>query len=67
MKTYRLSCTVTVSAYTDVEAKSLEAAIAEAESRPVEIGSPASGHDPTDVWLIEDADGEPEGIYGDEA
>ena len=62
--TYRLNAIVTVSAYTEVEADTLEEAIEEAELRPVELGFNGCGYTPDEVWLIKDADGVPYKIKG---
>jgi hypothetical protein len=67
MPTYNLSCAVTVSAYTTVEADSLEAAIEEAMGRPVELHFNGSGTSADEVWCVEEADGTPEGVTGEEA
>lgn len=63
MKTFRLVCSVGVSAYTEVEAGTLEEAIAEAKSREVVIGGPHSGTRADEQWVIEEADGEASGIH----
>lgn len=55
---FRLSCQVTVSAYTEVEAGSLEQAIEEANGREVVIGGLHSGTRADESWIIDDADGE---------
>ena len=62
MPTFNLSCQITVSAYTTVEASTLEEAIAEAGSRSAELHFIGSGTDPSEVWCVEEADGMPEGI-----
>ena len=54
---FKLGCQVTVSAYTEIEASSLEDAIREAKGREIVIGGPHSGTDATEQWIIEDADG----------
>lgn len=59
---YRLVASVTVSAYTYVDADSEKEAIATAEDRPVVLGDDSIGNDPYKEWLITDADGEPFGI-----
>ena len=59
MPVFKLSCLVGVSAYTEVEAETLEDAIEEAKRREVVIGGPRSGYYPEESWIIEDADGEP--------
>jgi len=59
---YDLSCQVTVSAYTTVEANSLEEAIAIAEERDVVLSTPQSGADDEVEWCISDADGMAEQI-----
>lgn len=63
MKTYQLSASVTVSAYTEVEANSLEEAIKIAERRSVSIGDERSGVFADEVWTIDEADGEPQNIH----
>lgn len=60
---YKLSCSVTVSAWTVVEADSLASAISIAECRDVQIGGLHSGVDPEEMWSIEEADGSPQGIH----
>ena len=62
---YRLSAGVTVSAYTEVEADSLEDAIDIASSREVVLGGTQSGADESEEWVIDDADGIPMDIYLD--
>jgi hypothetical protein len=66
MKTFNLSCKVTVSAYTEVQANSLEEAIKIAATRDVEIGGMGSGNDPDESWIIDDADGAHQEIRNDE-
>ena len=56
---FRLHCSVTVSAFTVVEANTLAEAIEEAEGRNVELCFDGSGVSPFESWCIEDADGEP--------
>lgn len=58
MKFY-LSASVAVSAFTVVEAATLEEAIKIAEEREVCLHFNGSGTDPEDVWCVEDADGSP--------
>ena len=65
MTKFSLSSAVTVSAYTVVEADSLEEAIAISEERDVVIGGPITGNSEKDVWIIDDADGCPTDIHGD--
>ena len=62
MPTFNLSCTITVSAYTEVEADTLADAIAEANDRSVALHFNGSGTDPTEVWCVEEPDGEPENV-----
>lgn len=59
MPLFKLNAHVTVSAYTEVEAETLEQAIEEARSRSVEIVDERSGYLPSEHWLVMDADGEP--------
>lgn len=65
MKTFRLSSRVTVSAYTEVQAESLEQAMQIAAARDVVIGG--SGAYPDESWVIDDADGAPMDITADES
>lgn len=65
MPIFNLSCQVTVSAYTKIEADTLDDAIAEGELRDVAIGGLHTRSDPREVWIIDEADGSPEGIHGD--
>ena len=61
MASFELSCVVAVSAYTVVEADTLEEAIEIAKSRQVVIrGRGESDHD---AWMIDEADGEPMDIH----
>lgn len=57
MPIFNLCAHVTVSAYTEVEADTLEEAIAEASQRGVDHAS--HGADPKQVWTVNDLDGEP--------
>lgn len=66
MSVFKLNCHVTVSAYTEVEAESLEDAMKIAAKREVSLGGPGSGAYPDESWVIEDADGAPQNIYFDE-
>lgn len=66
MPTFTLSCKVTVSAYTEVQAASPEEAIKIARARTVELGGAGSGAYPAEFWVIEEADGEPNQIQLDE-
>lgn len=63
MALFKLGCRVTVSAYTEVEADTLEEAIKEAEGRDVVISGLHSGNGPDEAWIIDDADGSPEDIH----
>lgn len=60
MSTFRLSCHVTISAVTEVEAESLEEAIAIAASRGVEFDM--AGNEVEESWLVSDFDGTPHNI-----
>ena len=66
MPIYKFSCKVTVSASTEVEADTLEEATEEAVGRDVVIGGLNSGTCKSESWLIEDADGSPDGIQHDD-
>lgn len=63
MATYTLGAVVGVSAYTVVEADSLEEAIKEAKDREPVIGGNGSGTDENEQWIIDDADGTPSDIH----
>jgi hypothetical protein len=63
MPRFRLSADVTVSAFTIVEADTLEAAIAIAEDRAAVIGGIGTGEDENENWIIEEADGLPKNIH----
>ena len=67
MAKYRMSAAVTVSAYTEVEAETLEEAIEIAEERDCQLGFNGCGYDYSSSWLIDDADGMPTNITGEEA
>lgn len=62
MAKFKLSAMVTVSAFTTVDAETLEDAIVEAESRPVVIGGINSRESRLESWIIDEADGEPQEI-----
>ncbi len=55
MKVFKLSAAITVSAYTEVEAESLEEAIDLANSRTACLLG--SGYGPDEFWIVGDADG----------
>jgi hypothetical protein len=59
---FKLGCEVTVSAYTEVEADTLEEAIQHAKDREVVIGGLHSGTSAAEQWIIDDADGLPSNI-----
>ena len=54
---FNLTCQVTVSAITEVEAESPEEAILIAKDRDIGLHFNGSGTDPEEVWCIEEADG----------
>lgn len=62
MPKFRLSADVTVSAFTDIVAATLEEAIELSKDRQVVIGGNQSGEDPSESWIIEEADGDAENI-----
>ena len=62
MKTYKLNCTFTVSAYTEVEADTLIEAIEKAEERQGALSFIGCGVDKTEAWMVEEIDGEPKNI-----
>jgi hypothetical protein len=66
MPKFRLHSDITVSAYCEVEAISLEAAKKIAEGMHGELSFNGSGNSPKDAWLVEDVDGEATNIRGEE-
>ena len=62
MKTFHLSASVTVSAYTQVRAETLEEAIQIAEGRDVVLDFNGSGESPSESWCISEPDGSPDNI-----
>ena len=58
MPQFNLSAMITVSAYTTVEAETLEEAISIAKSREAVNGA-LGGHSEKDLWIVDDIDGEP--------
>ena len=66
MPTFKFSAFVTVSAYTEVEADTLEEAMEEAEGREVVIGGLHSGTQAAESWIIDEADGSAENISLDD-
>lgn len=59
---FKLSAEVTTSAYTVIEADTLEEAIALSENRAVVLGGIGSGVSEDEDWIIDDADGSPQNI-----
>lgn len=57
MARFELVSEVTVSAYTIVEADTLEEAMEISEGRDVTLGGFQSGADEDEIWVIDDADG----------
>ena len=57
MTAYKFAAEVTVSAYTIVEADTLEEAMRQAEEREAVIGGLHSGEQADESWIIETADG----------
>jgi len=55
------------SAYTDVDAESLDEAINEAINRGAEMNHNGSGTSPDEVWCVEEVDGDPFDIEGEES
>lgn len=66
MKTFRLTAPITVTAYTEVEAETLEEAIKIACDRSAVVGGSGSGYSADEHWIVDDADGEvdPKEIHG---
>lgn len=63
MAIFHLGCSVTVSAYTLVEAGTLEEAIELSSGRMTVIGGINSDESEEESWIIEEADGTPEDIH----
>lgn len=63
MTIFKLGCHVTVSAYTEIDADTLEDAMAEAADREMAIGGNGSGMDADEYWIVDDIDGAPENIH----
>jgi hypothetical protein len=66
MPRFNLSAIITVSAFCEVEADSLEEAIEKSQSLPPAYHSIGSGTDPEENWCVEEIDGEPVEITGEE-
>lgn len=66
MKKYSLSAQITVSAFCEVEANSLEEAIEKAQGMPAVIHSYNTGTSPQESWCVEEIDGEPAEIAAEE-
>jgi uncharacterized OsmC-like protein len=62
MKTFKLSGTVTISIYTEVEAETAEEAIDIAEERGIEVENFDSEEQVKDVWVSSEFDGSPSKI-----
>jgi len=67
MKVFNLVSKVTVSAYTEVEAKTLDDAINIAKQRQTAIGGVGTGALPDETWIVDDIDGEPYEICNGDA
>lgn len=63
MKTFKLSGTVTIGIYTEVEAESLEEAIKIAQDRCIEKSHWGDKFQAESVWVNEEYDGEPQNIH----
>ena len=59
MAKFMLNAAVTVSAYTEVEADTIEEAIKIASDRECELGFNGCGYECNDYWIIDAADGMP--------
>lgn len=66
MASFKFGCVVTVSAFTVVEADTLEEAEEIAKARDAAIGGNGSGIDETEYFIIEDCDGSPREITYEE-
>ena len=66
MPRFNLSAIITVSAFCEVEADSLEDAIEKSRSLPPAYHSIGTGTDPEENWCVEEIDGEPVEITGEQ-
>ena len=66
MAIWALSGKVTVSAYTKVEAETLEEAIEISKHREAGIEFNGAGLEESETWLVDDVDGEVEFLHGEE-
>ena len=62
---FNLVSKVTVSAYTEVDAETLDEAIKIATQRQAAIGGVGTGTLPDETWIVDDIDGEPYDIHND--
>ena len=62
---FTLVSKVTVSAYTEVEAETIDDAIKIASQRQAAIGGVGTGTLPDEMWIVDDIDGEPYDIQND--
>jgi hypothetical protein len=65
MPKFKLNCIITVSAFCEVEASTLEQAIKLSEDLPAELSFNGSGNSPEEAWLVEEIDGLPDQIRGE--
>lgn len=65
MRIFKFSALVTVSAYTEIEADTLEKAFEEADSREVVFGGMGAYSDSNEMWVVDEIDGIPEEITCD--
>ena len=61
---FKLTCTIVISAYTEVEAETLQAAIRIAEERDISITA-LSQEKKDECWMVDEIDGLPENIMRD--
>ena len=66
MAKFALYGSVTVSAYTEVEAETLEEAIKISQDRYAYIGGVGSGAEPEEVWVVDYIDGDVVDVHGEE-
>lgn len=63
---FKLSAMVTISIYTEVEADTIEEAVAEAEGRSIESYHWGADYAKKEFWIADDYDGEPTDIKENE-
>lgn len=63
MPIFKFGAHIAVSAYTEVEAESLEEALEIAKGRDAALGGIGSGAYADESWIVDDIDGSPQNIH----